>query len=83
MVSKEEARKAVVEVLGEIAPEADAAILDENADLREELDLDSFDYLHFIVGISERLDIDVPESEYDKLTTLAGCEAYLVSSQHA
>jgi acyl carrier protein len=67
----------MVESLAEIAPEADLEHLDENADLREQLDIDSFDFLNVIIGLHERTGIDVPERDYPKLTTLAGCVSYL------
>lgn len=72
-----EIRAAMVESLAEIAPEADLEHLDENADLREQLDIDSFDFLNVIIGLHERTGIDVPERDYPKLTTLAGCVSYL------
>lgn len=83
MASKERVHSAIVELLGQIAPEADVDSLDPDADLRDELDIDSYDYLSFIVGISERLGIEVPEADYAKLDTLAGCEAYLVAREPA
>ena len=83
MVKKQQVHSAIVELLGQIAPEADIDSLDPNEDLREALDIDSYDYLTFIVGISERLGIDVPESDYAKLDTLSGCETYLASREPA
>ena len=75
-----EIRAAMVESLAEIAPEADLEHLDENADLREQLDIDSFDFLNVIIGLHERTGIDVPERDYPKLTTLAGCVSYLIAA---
>lgn len=82
-MSKDKVHSVIVELLGQIAPEVDVDSLDPNEDLREALDIDSYDYLNFIVGISERLGIDVPEADYAKLDTLAGCESYLESRQPA
>lgn len=83
MVKKQQAHDVIVTLLAQIAPEADLEALDPNADLREALDIDSYDYLNFIVGISDQLGIDVPESDYAKLDTLAGCENYLESKKSA
>ena len=65
------------EILGSIAPEADFAILSGSEDLREALDLDSMDFLNFVIALHERTGIDIPESDYPKLRTLDGAIAYL------
>jgi acyl carrier protein len=63
--------------LSELAPEADLASMDPTSDIREELDIDSFDFVRFITGLCEILKLDVPEEDYMKLTTLRGAEHYL------
>jgi acyl carrier protein len=67
----------VREELGNIAPEADLAMVGPTADLREALDIDSMDFLNFITAIHHRLGVDVPELDYPKLTTLEGAVKYL------
>jgi acyl carrier protein len=70
--------KAVIhEILGDIAPEADLGTLTGDEDLREALDLDSMDFMNFIVALHERTGIDIPETDYSKLRTLAGAITYL------
>lgn len=63
--------------LGELAPEADLTALDPHLDFREELDIDSFDFVRFITSLCEVMKIDVPEEDYLKLATLSGAETYL------
>ena len=70
-------RATTLRVLGEIAPEADLGSLDPNAELREVLDLDSMDFLNFVIGVHAATGIDVPEEDYRRLSTLEGCVAYL------
>lgn len=70
-------RGAVLAVLARIAPEADLSTLPDSADLREELDIDSIDFLNFMVGIYESLGVEVPERDYPECVTIAGCVAYL------
>jgi len=70
-------RATVLTVLGCIAPEADLDTLPDDVDLREELDIDSIDFLNLMVGIFEALGVDVPEQDYPECFTLAGCVAYL------
>lgn len=70
-------RALAVNVLAGIAPEVDLASVGEHEDLREALDLDSMDFLNFIIGLSQGSGINIPESDYPKLFTLKGMTAYL------
>jgi acyl carrier protein len=70
-------REALLAALRRIAPEADLAGLTGDVPLREELELDSMDFLSFVVAIHERLGVDVPEADYPRLATLDGAAAYL------
>jgi acyl carrier protein len=79
-MTREEARSAVLAILGRIAPEADLPALRGDAVLREELDLDSMDFLGFVTALDEQLHVAVPEADYEKLATLDGCVAYLVAA---
>ena len=72
-------RERVLRVLGRIAPEADLAALDPRADLREQLDIDSMDFLNFAIGLHREFGIDVPEADYPRLRTLDGCVAWLAA----
>jgi len=76
-VSRDEIRRAVERVLGRIAPEADLASLDPWLELREQLDIDSMDFLNFAIGLHRELDIDLPDADMPRLATLAGCIDYL------
>jgi acyl carrier protein len=75
--SREDIRAAVLAVLGEIAPEADPATVDPSDSLREQLDLDSMDFLRFVVALHQRLGVEIPEADYGKLATLDGAVGYL------
>ena len=72
-----EVRAVVLSILGGIAPEVDPTQVKPGADLREELDIDSMDFLRFVVGVAERLGVEVPESDYPLIRTVDGCVAYL------
>jgi acyl carrier protein len=67
----------LIDELGRIAPEIDARRLDPDATLREELDIDSMDFLNLVTALSERLNIDIPEIDYPKLATLDHALDYL------
>jgi acyl carrier protein len=68
---------AIKSILGGIAPEVDLDQVRPDADLRDELEIDSMDFLRFAVQLHERLGVDVPEADYPRIRTLAGCTAYL------
>lgn len=76
-MTRDEIRALVRSALSEVAPEADLAALDPGARLRDQLDIDSVDFLNFIVGVHARLGVDIPEADYPKLSTLEGCVSYL------
>ena len=67
----------VVNTLKRIAPELDAADLHPKENLRDSLDIDSFDFLNFIIALNKELGVDIPETDYGKLTTLAEIVDYL------
>lgn len=70
-------RQVIQEELNNIAPEADIASVDPAADLREAIDIDSMDFLNFVIAIHRRLGVDIPEIDYPKLVTLDGAFAYI------
>jgi acyl carrier protein len=74
-------KASILNGLAAIAPEADLAALAPKANLRETLDLDSFDFLRFLVGLSETLGVEVPEADYAKLGTLQEMIAYLAKTK--
>ena len=76
-MSPDQIRAAVIAELGNIAPEADISAVPGDADLREALDIDSIDFLNFIMALHKKLGIAIPERDYPKLSTLNGVFAYL------
>ncbi len=75
--SAEAIRASVLAALGEVAPDADLSRLDPERNFIDQLEIDSMDLLNLAIGIDARLGIDVPESDYPKLASLASCVAYL------
>ncbi len=73
----EEIKALVLQVLGDIAPEAALEQIDPAVDLREQLDLDSMDLLNLMIGIHEATGVDIPEADYPQMASLNGCVAYL------
>lgn len=67
----------VIVALTEVAPEADPDALDREAPIRDQLDIDSLDFLDFVAALSERAGTDIPERDYAELATVDACVAYL------
>ena len=76
-----ELKQIVMEAILEIAPEADFEALDPDDGLREQLDLDSMDFLNVVIGLHEALGIDIPEADYPRLFTLTSAIEYLQEMQ--
>jgi acyl carrier protein len=82
-MSETEIRETVLRLLGEIAPEADPATLKPNVSLRDQVDIDSMDFLNLLIAIDAALGVDIPEADYPKLGTLGALIAYLLAKQPA
>jgi acyl carrier protein len=82
-MTRDEIKAAVVEELGRIAPETDAGTLGPGADIREELDIDSYDFLNFIIALHERFTLDIPERDYPKLFSFGGAIDYVDEALNA
>lgn len=63
--------------LKSIAPEVEEGELVADRPLRDQVDLDSMDWLNFLVGLHERLKVEIPESDYMRLRTLNDLLGYL------
>lgn len=76
-MNPDEIRAGVLATLRSIAPEVAGESLDGSAALREQVDLDSMDWLNVIVGMHQRFGVDIPESDYAQLVSLDAIVAYL------
>jgi acyl carrier protein len=76
-MTNEEIRTIVLATLKGIAPEIEESDLRPDRPLRDQVDLDSMDWLNFLVGLHQRLQVEIPEADYRKLTTLDTVIAYL------
>jgi acyl carrier protein len=76
-------RSAIFDVLGAVAPEIDLKSIDPDMPLREQIDMDSFDFLNVIIRLHEVLGVEIPEKDYGELATLNGAVAYLARRRAA
>ena len=74
---------AIRAALATIAPEADLDALSQDDELQEALDLDSMDFLNFLIALARDTGVDIPESDYDLVRTYGACRNYLVSNAPA
>jgi acyl carrier protein len=72
-----ELRARVLEVLTSIAPEVTPEDLRDERPLRQQVDLDSVDWLNFLVGLHAAVGVEIPESDYGRLVSLADLLRYL------
>lgn len=77
MKTTHEIRDEVLSVLTGIAPEVEPDEIEDDVLLRDQVDLDSMDWLNFLLGIHKRLDVEIPEADYQKLRTLADVIGYV------
>jgi acyl carrier protein len=76
-VTREAIRDAVVKALTGVAPEIDPASLGAEVAFRQEYELDSVDFLNFVIALHASLGVDVPEADYSRLATLNQAVDYL------
>lgn len=76
-MTKEQIRATVLEIISQIIPDEDLSALKGDIPIREQVELDSMDFLDIVMELRKRYGIEVPESEYTELATLDGSVAYL------
>ncbi len=72
-----EIRESVMEILGDIAPDEDLSTLKEDMAFREQLPLDSMDFLDIVMELRKRYRIHIPEEDYNELASMASTVRYL------
>lgn len=79
-MTESEIKRVVQNALNNIAPEADLDAIDPAKDLRAQIDVDSVDFLNFVIGLHKELNVEIPDADVPKLTTLNGCVDYLLAA---
>lgn len=77
MMTQDEIRQVVLQALGSIVPEADLTAIEPDLEFREQLDMDSMDFLNFVIAVDAQLGVEIPEVDYPKMATLDDCVAYI------
>jgi acyl carrier protein len=76
-MNEDELKNAIFAGLREVAPESDPATLRPDQNIRETLDIDSFDFLSFLIALHAKLGVEIPEADYGRLGTLDAMVRYL------
>jgi len=74
----DEIKNVILEIIQDIDDEADFTNLDPSQALRDQLDLDSMDFLDIVMELRKRYQIQIPEADYPQLATLDSCVSYLM-----
>jgi acyl carrier protein len=82
-MTNDECKKAVLDIISDIAPDEDLSNLKHEVRLRDQLQLDSMDFLDIVMELRKRHGIEVPEADYPKLASLDSCGEYLTPKFNA
>ena len=77
IMTPENVKEIVINIINEIAPDEDTANLKSEINLRDQMDLDSMDFLDIVMELRKQHGIEVPEEDYPKLASLDSCAQYL------
>ena len=76
-MTREAIGQAIIDIIRDIVPDEDCSSLDGDRNLRDQLDLDSMDFLAIVMELRKKYGVEVPEADYPKLATLNTCIEYL------
>lgn len=76
-MTNDQIKQAVLQIISVIAPDEDLSHLKSDVALREQLELDSMDFLDIVMELRKRYKVEVPEADYGHLASLDSCAAYL------
>ncbi|MFU8847447.1 MAG: acyl carrier protein [Opitutales bacterium] len=82
-MTEDQVKQIVIDIINEIAPDEDTSALKSEIALREQMDLDSMDFLDIVMELRKQHNIEVPEADYPQLASLDSCAAYLTPKFNA
>jgi acyl carrier protein len=82
-MTNDECKKVVLDIIADIAPDEDLSNVKPDVRLRDQLQLDSMDFLDIVMELRKRHGIEVPEADYQQLASLDSSAAYLVPKFNA
>ena len=82
-MTEAQVKQIVIDIIKEIAPDEDTSDLKGAINLREQMDLDSMDFLDIVMELRKQHGIEVPEADYPELASLDSCANYLTPKFNA
>jgi acyl carrier protein len=82
-MTEDQVKQIVIDIIDEIAPDEDTSNVKSEINLRDQLDLDSMDFLDIVMELRKQHNIEVPEADYPQLASLDSCAAYLTPKFNA
>jgi acyl carrier protein len=76
-VNASQIRATVLQILSDVAPDADSRKLEPDVSFHDQLEIDSIDFLTLMMALEKALNVEIDQADYPKLSTLRGCEDYL------
>lgn len=76
-MNEEQIRQVVLDILDQIAPDEDLSDLDDSTPLRDQMELDSMDFLDIVMELRKRYRVQIPEEDYPELVTMNSTVTYL------
>lgn len=76
-MTAEAVKNLVLEIIAVVAPDEDLSAIRGDVRLRDQLDMDSMDFLDIVMELRKRYKVEVPKEDYPRLATLDGCVEYL------
>lgn len=77
MLTNEEVRSKVLDIIADIALDDDVTTIKDDVALRDQLELDSMDFLDIVMELKKRHKIEVPQEDYTRLASMQSCVEYL------
>ncbi|MFO7678716.1 MAG: acyl carrier protein [Chloroflexota bacterium] len=78
-MSEEQILATLISILQDVAPEADFDEIEQDEDIRETLDIDSFDFLNVLIALNDETGVEIPEADYGKLVSLDDIVKYVAA----
>lgn len=82
-MTEDQVKQIVIDIINEIAPDEDTSGLKGEISLRDQMDLDSMDFLDIVMELRKQHGIEVPETDYPELASLDSCATYLTPKFNA
>jgi acyl carrier protein len=82
-MTEDQVKQIVIDIINDIAPDEDTSDLKPEVNLRDQMDLDSMDFLDIVMELRKQHGIEVPEEDYPKLASLDSCAEYLTPKFNA